>query len=371
MFNKSIWKLILVLLGALLFFGGLGVEVVSVRYFGVLIGFLFLSLVLHQKKKLKLPPFIILYSLFLILFIFNSFFISADTKKSLEVFSLFLGGGLFWVTSYNLKKELAPQMDKLIVLLGLVFAGLYFYNTFFGDPNLIKPWNLYTQASAFVNHNHLGDLWAMVLTIVSFHLAKKHRNILLWMVVLLGVYLLAISQSRASYVALTGGLIYLAKVLGWIDKYKKIFVTFIVLAVVLFLYVGSQKSILFSRPYYTQAVVGFIRNPQGVGVGNFGIISKDPASHILGLSDFSFVTHNIVLEILVGMGLLGVVFVVWLVKVLIELWRKKNQKALIYKALFLVLTVNFLFDTIYFIPTMLWLWFVTLGLAQSPEADRS
>ena len=363
--NLNLGKIaVLGIFGVLFIVGGLGVEVVLVQYFGVLVGFLILNLILLQKKKLKLPPFIILYSLFLILFIINSFFISVDIKKSLEVFSLFLGGGLFWVASYNLKKELAPYFDKLIILLGLIFAGLYFYNTFFGDPNLVKAWNLYTQTSAFVNHNHLGDLWAVVLTIVAFYIAKKSRKILVWLLVPLGIYLLFISQSRAAYVALAVGVAYLAKALGWIDKYKKIFLLFIVLAVSLFLYVGTQKSILFSRPYFVQGVLGFVHNPQGVGVGNFGIISKDPANHILGLSDFSFVTHNIVLEIMVGLGILGIVFLGWLVKIIKELWEDRSSQNLIYKAIFFALTVNFFFDTTYFIPTMLWLWFASLGLSQ-------
>ncbi|MFV1917611.1 MAG: O-antigen ligase family protein [Patescibacteria group bacterium] len=363
--NKRLpWLLMAAIIGVFFFIGGLGIEVDVVQYFGVLVGVLLVSLTWLLKRKIKLPRGIILYSLFLILFIAHSFKVSIYSKKSLEVFSLFFGGGLFWVAAYNLRDELRPYFDKIIIIFGLIFAGLYFFNNLFGDPTLVKPWSLYAQASAFVNHNHIGDLWAVVLTVAAFYAAKKPKSLYIWILIPLGVYLLVASQSRSAYVALAVGVSCLAKELGLIGRYKKAFVLFIVLILALFLYVGTQKSILFSRPYYMQAIVGFIRTPQGVGVGNFGIISKDPANHILGLSGFSSVAHNIVLEVMTGLGILGLVFVGWFIKILYELWKKSSSKELVYKATFFALTANFLFDTTYFIPVMLWLWFTALGLSQ-------
>lgn len=360
--SQYLWKI--VLLGSLLFFGGLGVEVEVVQYFGILMGILLLSLVRLQKGKIKFPPFIVIYSLFLILFLINSFFISVDTKKSLDVFSLFLGGGLFWVIAYNLREEPIFKFDKLIVLLGLFFAGLYFVNESFGNPFNVKPWSLYLPFSGFYNHNNIGDLWALVLTIIAFYLVKNPKSILHWIFVLIGTYLLVISQSRAALAALFIGVFYIAREKGLIEKNKKAFMIFVLTITIIFLYFGLQKTTLLTRPYYIQGILGILQNPQGVGVGNFRVISEDPSNHILGLSGFSSAAHNVVIEIVTGLGILGFVFVYWLTKVIQKLWVRKNLKNLVYKAVFFALTINFFFHASYFVPTMLWLWFISLGLSQ-------
>jgi len=348
-----------------LFLGGLGIEVERVQTYGVFVSFLLLILVWIQKKKINIPKYFILYTLFLIFFLIHSLKVSVDAEKSLEVFSLFLSGGIFWIISFNLKKELSPYFDKIIVLLGLVFAGLYFYNNIFGDPTSVSPWSLYLNYSAYRNHNSIGDLWAVVLVIIIFYLLKNTRNVYVWLLAILGSYLLYVSQSRAAFVALAGGVIYLVKMKGWVEKYKKIFTLFLILAIALFLIIGAQKTTLFTRQYYIQGILGFIHNPEGVGVGNFGVISKDSANHIWGLSHFASVAHNLPLEIVTGMGILGFVFVYWLIKVLQGVWEDNAEKNLVYRVVFITLFANFFFHSSYLIPTMFWLWFGSLGLSQS------
>jgi len=365
MSNKLFGKFVLVIFAFLLLSGGLGVETVLVQNIGVFVGILLVVLIWLQKRKILFPPFILVYSLFLLLFLINSFVISVNTKKSLEVFSLFLSGGLFWIISYNLKKELFPYFDKLIIPLGLIFAGLYFYNNFFGDPSTVRPWSLYLNYSAYRNHNNIGDLWAAVLIVVIYHLLKNPRNVLLWPITLLGGYLLLISQSRAAYVALASGVLFLGSQKGWVEKYKKVLAVFLIIASLLFLIIGAQKTTLLTRQYYVQGLLGFIHNPQGVGVGNFDIISRNPQNHILGLSHFSSVAHNIVLEMVTGLGILGFVFVYWLFKVMTQIWDDKNKKNLVYKTVFIALFANFFFHSSYFIPTMLWMWFGSLGIIVS------
>jgi len=140
--------------------------------------------------------------------------------------------------------------------------------------------------------------------------------------------------------------------------------------VALFVFAGAQKITLLSRPYFVQGIVGFIRNPQGVGMGNFGSISSDPANHLLGMSDLSSVAHNIILEILTGMGVFGFAFLAWLAVVLKGIWRNNKKNDIVFQAIFISLGVNFLFNTTYCIPAMLWLWFATLGLAQSKKEKK-
>lgn len=349
-------------IGTLLFFGGLGVEKVIVQYDGVLVGILMLILVALWKGRVKFPKGFLLYILFLLLLGANLIW-SKDTKATFEYLVLFTGGGFFWLTFYNLKREFAPYLDKLIVILGVVFAGLFIVNHYFGAQQ-VRPWSLYLPYTAYFNHNNIGDFWAVVLTVVGYQIIK-HKRRWYWLLVALGAYLLFMSQSRAAYVALAAGIIYLSKGKGWAAKYKKILALFIFLAAGLFILVGASKLTLLSRPYFVQAIAGFVHNPFGVGVGNFGIISSDPENHIWGLSHFSTIAHNIVLEIISGMGILGIVFVAWLFRIAENLWEEKSPKALVYRAIFFALLTNFLFHSTYFIPAMLWLWFMSLGLSQN------
>jgi O-antigen ligase len=361
MFNKkNFWKFILVLIGALLVLGGLGIETNIVQYVGVLVGILLLVLSVVWRKKIELPPGSLLYIIFLA-FMLLSLIWSKNRQTSFEYLALFLSGGLFWVSFYNLKKELKGGFNKMVIILGLIFGALFIASSLLGADS-INGKSLYLQTSAYKNHNHLGDLWAVVVLISGYYLIKTRRR-LHWPIILLGIYFLAISLSRAAYVALAIGIIYLFVKQNWLKKHKKVLKLFALVFVALFVFAGAQKVTLFSRPYFVQGIAGFIRNPLGVGMGNFNIISLDPANHLWGMSAFSSIAHNIILEILTGMGVFGFVFLAWLVIMLKNIWHNKKKGDILYQAFFVTLGVNFLFGTTYFIPTMLWLWFASMGLS--------
>jgi O-antigen ligase len=359
--KKNFWKFILVLVGALLVLGGLGIETDIVQYVGVAVGILLLVLSVVWRKKIELPPGSLLYIIFLALMLLSMTW-SKDRQASFEYLVLFSGGGLFWAAFYNLKKEFEGGFDKLVIILGLIFGILFIVSSLLGG-DLISGKSLYLHTSVYKNHNHLGDLWAVVVLISGYYLIKTRKR-LYWPIISLGICFLAISLSRAAYVALAAGLIYLFVKQNWLIKHKKALKLFALVFVGLFVFAGAQKITLFSRPYFVQGIVGFLRNPLGVGMGNFSIISSDLANHLWGMDAFSSIAHNIVLEILTGMGVFGFTFLAWLVIVLKDVWRNNKTKNIIYQALFVALGVNFFFDTTYFIPTMLWLWFASLGLAQ-------
>jgi hypothetical protein len=186
-----------------------------------------------------------------------------------------------------------------------------------------------------------------------------------------GIYFLAISLSRSAYLALGVGIFYLFNKLGLTNKYKKLYVLFIILGALLFIYAAAFKSTLFARPYFEQVVWGLGKWPLGVGVGNFGLISKDPSAPWWSevASNFSTLTHNVALEMVAGMGVLGLSFLGWLVYVLLD--TIKNSRKALFTAVFLAITSNFMFDTTYYIPTMIWLWFIFLGLAQTGIKKRA
>jgi len=357
-------KWLLGILSIVLLIAGLGMETFYVNLSGVLLTLFGLGIIWRKKRKLKLPKGVFLYLLFLLIFEISLFLHDENRGLGFSYFLLYLAGGGFWLLGYNLRKELFKHFDKVIVGLGIVFAGLYFvFNFIISDPK-IKALSLFLPYTAYMNHNNIGDLWAVVLVIVVLYLIKNLKNLWYWLLVILGIFLLYKSKSRSAYVALMVGIWYLFNSKGWIEKYKKVFYGLMITAVILFLIIGLQKSILFQRQYYIQAIAGLIDNPMGVGIGNFGKISENEKYHIWGLSDFSLWAHSIVLEILSGLGVWGGVFVVWLVKIVKDVWEKKDKNTLIYRAVFFCLLTNMLFHSTYFLPAMLWMWFLSLGLSQ-------
>lgn len=358
--NKKYWHFILLLVGILLFFGGLGIEVVLVQYFGILMGLALLFLTKLWKGKIKLPHGFRIFALFLAVFL-TSIIWSQDRRGSFEFLILFIGGGLFWLAFYNLKEKFRDGFPWVVIFLGLAFGGSFVICKYLGGPNFGYS-SLFLFNTPAREHNHLGDFWALVLIVAAYLLAKKRKKLTLPLIGL-GGYFLAISLSRASYVALIAGILYLFSRKGF-SKHKKLVWFFIVSLIALFLYTGTIKSTLLSRPYFVQAIIGFLRHPLGVGVRNFAAISSDPANQLFGMKGFSILAHNIILEFMTGMGIFSLVFIVWLTKVIQGIWQNKSPKTLLFQALFITLGVNFLFDYTYIIPTMLWLWFMSLGLGQ-------
>lgn len=348
----------------LLFYGGLGVNVEIVCKLGVVVGGVLLVFTLLLQKRIAFPLGFFSYILFLLLFGLSLAW-SQDRQVSLNYLALFLSGGLFWLVFYNLQEKIRGKFSFLLITLGIFFGGLYIVFKVLGTSG-INHLSLYLPTSGHFNHNHIGDLWTVVLAVVVFRLLKNKQWRYL-MLTILGIYFLIMSFSRSAYVAFAGGLLYIFWKEGWLKKYKKTFWTLIVLIAALFLLASSQKTLLFSRPYFVQAVAGIIDNPLGIGIGNFGIISRDSAYQFWEISSFSNMTHNIVLEILVGMGVFGLVFVFWLAQVTRDILRNTQIKNFASVLVFIVLGINFLFDYTYFIPTMLWLWFVSLGLSQKNE----
>ena len=118
-----------------------------------------------KKRKIKLPKGFRLYGGFVAL-LFISLLWSQDIWISFELWLQFLAGGLFWLGSYNLRIELRQRLDKLIVILGLVFGGMFVHYYYFQDFKL-GVWSLYLDYTFYRNHNNIGELWAVVLMVAG------------------------------------------------------------------------------------------------------------------------------------------------------------------------------------------------------------
>ena len=316
----------------------------------------------NDLKNYRIPPTFKEYILFLTLFILSLLW-SKNPRLSFIYFSFFVTGGLFWFTAYNAKYRL-KNFDVFIISLGILYAILTLLYILTGDLSEVKTYSLVKYAVAPLHHHHIGDLWAVVLIILAIKIKKRASKFL----IIVGIFFLYLSLSRSAYLALIAGSLFLISRLKGQLEVKRILWIYIIVATALFLFASFQKStILAHGGYLVQGVVGFINNPIGVGFGNFEFISKDPRKNLFGFAGGSSSAHNIILEIVAGMGILGLSFVYWIIKVLKHILKVNSTNALIYAAVFIALFANFFFDYTYLIPTMLWMWFLSLGLAQKRE----
>lgn len=354
----SLAIIFIVLFGSLTFFMGLGFNSIFYIELSLVLGIIFLTPI-YFLRRINYPEGFTEYKIFILIGIVSLAW-SIDPKRSTYYIILFLAGGVFWLLFFNLKKEVGFYLGKLIILVGIMFATSYFYDFITG---VIKynSLSLYLPVGLGRNHNHIGDFWILPSLIILDKLTSKSK--VLWYLFLIPatLYILTISYSRSAYLALVTAGLYLLNAKTEFPK-KKLF-TFVIVAasLLLFLYSGLRKSVLFSRPYLEQVVQEISDNSYGVGLGNFGIISLRSVS---SPDLYSAYTHNIFLEMIIGLGVYGFVFVYWFWKVAKNIFWGKGKSDYLFKALWLALTVNFIFDYTYFIPTMLFLWFALLGLAQ-------
>ena len=102
-------------------------------------------------------------------------------------------------------------------------------------------------------------------------------------------------------------------------------------------------------------------------MGGFGVLLQENSS-LLSTFGYSSIADNILLDMIAGLGLLSIPFFVWLVTISKGLYISKSNNVE-YKLFFVILTVNFMFNHIYVIPVILWMWFAALGLWQEKESN--
>jgi len=112
-------------------------------------------------------------------------------------------------------------------------------------------------------------------------------------------------------------------------------------------------------------VADLSRYPGGVGIGNFKTVSFS-----FNPETFSYSAHDLFLETLAELGWPGMALLVWAIYSVFKILGEKSEEGLIPRAIFLALTVNFLFDSTYKIPTMIWIWFLSLGLSGGKRNPR-
>src|SRR3989344_2302881 len=370
-YESVIGDILFAILGGILVLGGLGSNnPVWIFYTGGTFAVVLIIYIFRKNRRVIFPPHFIFYLSFLLSSL-TSILWSLNKQMSYEVFILLFSGALFWLLAYNadIHKEekivnLEEWLNSLIIYLGLLFGILYLYAKFTHDYLTTHSFSLYLQSE--VNHNHVGDLEALVLTFIAANIIlKKSKNIILmYFAGIFSAVIIILSGSRSAILGFIAGLIFILNAKGILDRKKMILAALLVVGVI-FVLISGGKTTLFSREYYFQAIGGFINHPFGVGMGNFSEISLDPKNHILGFSKFTKFVHNIILEAVSGVGLLAIPFIIWFIKVHRDAFKVKSTEKMIFASVFISLSVNFFFDYIYFAPTLFWLWFTCLGLSQA------
>lgn len=298
---------------------------------------------LIRRRKIDLPKNFILYLIFLAVLFIHTFIFKGRFSFAL----LFLSGGLCWLAIYNLRSLASKLFFPFLILLGFILSGIYIISLARGVCCFSYN-SLFLPIALRILHNHLGDVWAIILVGLTYKMLYKFQ----WWhipVALFGSTLMIQSLSRSAIVALATGVIYIYYKSERRDASKEIITVILFLASALFIFSSIFKTTLLSRPYITEGLSSLINSPLGIGIGNFRTISKE-----------SSIAHNIMLEFVAGLGIFSAVFIAWLIRVFKSFGARDSN--ILFKAIFIAIFVNFLFDTTYTIPAMIWFWFSSLAL---------
>ena len=285
---------------------------------------------------------------------------------------MFLIGGGWMYLGYVInekEKGVERKLAWMITVLGLGWMMIFLWNEFFVEGVRIGSRGLVWWGTHTKDHHHLGDWWALLVLSQLWILKsvksvkKKYLNLLL---ILSGIVWIYFSRSRSAIVSVIGGSMFL---FGSKLGKEKIYKWMVCLLVLVFIFLGLSKPTFLNRQYWLQGVVGWWRNPFGVGMGNFGRVSADVRNHVFGLNEYSSVAHNVFLEFLVGMGVFGLVFWWWVVKNVVEPFMMGKVKSSLISGLVLALGINFMFDMTYLVASMWWLFMFLLGLMVEGESS--
>lgn len=343
----------------LLTLGSQGVRIEYIFPIVLLNAIVLLIYAISVRGKLIVPKHFDVYIVFIIVLTLHTIFSQGQWKYD----ELFVSGGFFWLVFYNLPESTLRKIPNMIIVFGGVMGLIFLYNKLFGIAPDSSFLSLSSSYSDVTKHDHIGDLWAVILVMLFYDMTKKSA-LWHWMLFIIGIYFLVFSMSRSAYVALIVGISYVSYRLGFEKKFRIIFIGLIAATIVLFLFVGAQKSTLFSRLYFMEALYGVFNHPFGLGMGHFIEISSGFGKLFpsFGFAS-SLYAHNMVLEVVLGMGIFSIVFLWWLFRVLCSLFRDEKMDVLC-SAVFISILTNFFFDVTYMILSFVLIWFMGLGLAQ-------
>lgn len=361
--NRILFNYFPVFLSILFLIGGLGIDSIWISWSGMLLSAFYLLVMITKGVKIVLPPRFYLFLSVILLFIPN-LFLTHDVEKTLRFLFLCIGGVVLWVTVFNIpsKSNVKAHIFNVLIIISIFFGNYVLVELIRGVEG-IKAFAIIGFSSTGQNHHHIGDFFAILGSVFLYKLTTSKAKLGWLFATITSFGFVIFSQSRSALLSLAvcGFLVVTNLKDIKIREYLKY--SLVIFSVVSLFYFAQYKSLLFSRSYFIQGLIGLINNPLGVGMGSFDVISMDPNNQLFGFNSVSTLTHNLPLEFLTGMGIFGFVFVYFFVITASDaLIRIKNNP--VFSLIFLALSINFFFDFTYAIPMMFWLWFISLGLIQ-------
>jgi|GEM_PF-4329166 len=350
--------LIVGLLSLALLMGGVGFPVSLVFKWGGVITLLSLLVVSFvQKSKVSLPKG---WRLWVVFWLYSLIAIwwSHNPYAAGEWQTSWLIATICWVVGYRSLRE--REMVGIVVGLGVGFLVVAVMLAIF-SPNHMSTMSFVEWAT--INHHHLGDWWSLGVVAIVGYQVKGGKGWWKWILVILGIVIVGYSQSRSAIVATVVGVGYL----WWEGRTRTLrtrgFGGLVALMGAMFVGIGVRKTTLFSRIYFLEGVQGLIKQPMGVGMGSFVEISREYSRQIYYSKEvWSSYAHNLPLEVLSGLGIVGGgLFVWWLGR---RIWQLREKSGGVVAAIWIATLTNMLFDYTYMIPAYLWIWFLALGVWQ-------
>ncbi len=411
----------------LFFLEGLGIKnIENLIYFVATTIPLFLYVSAKIKKRsLYIPKEpILLYLIFMLSFLFSILLFSLDKEVSLIYLFVYLYIFALFVYFYNFKIEAEKTVNVIIIISSALFTLIYIVKSAFPhslsfigntENNLLVEYNKH--------NNHLGDLLGFVIIWFFYHYLKnKNKKYLFISTLFLIPFILSFSRAAYLAVLITGTvmmfkekIVFFAKQhlkhqhergfptqkglvitnlqarITWFAnlqvKSKAFLSLLIYFLVTVFLLIslsrgyGSRgivanissylhipiKSTFGGRlSYFSQAIKGSFIHPFGIGYGNFQYISKQYQGNI---GEFSSLTTNWFLEILIGTGVLGfIAMLVFVVRPIIDGFKRKQTTVYLYLATLAI--VLFMTAYSYSIISFLSLFFVLLAIVYHDNHEK-
>lgn len=368
---KKLWVggiIFLELVTIFFFIGGIGYRQVIAQDMGVFAGlFLFILALVLNQGKLKLPPYFWLYMGFATLVGWDVI-TRGNPFYSPKFFSLMVGGGFFWTAFYLMGRgkyrEVINQYFPIsLLVLGYVFFVGYVWMKSIGYDLEYFSFSILYPLSR--EHHHIGVYWSLVLlTLLPFLPRDNKYPWYMVVTILLGAYLVIISQARSALLALLvgTGIYFKDRLLDFQDKNKNVRI-FILMVIAAILLISVYKPVRLMH-FFTPGILTLERLPLGIGVGKFREASGFYAYKFESIDFITTSSHNLFMEMIAGLGWLGFIFLVWFILVSKTLFYKKDSRSKVSMVLFLSLSAVFVVDPGYTIPTLYWLWMSLLGVVQ-------
>lgn len=333
---------------------------------------LFLLFLIKFKTKFSLGSYQYIISSFIIISIISCI-TSTDVIRALGLWKAYIIEPImFFIVIINVK----PSYHKILTSLGLsaIFVslvGVLQYSTGYGIP---APWNIsgseFRITSIFEYPNAVGLYLAPIMALFLGNIIKIKRSVYFSLIVLfLSLSAILWSQTQGAWLAVIVSFIFL----GFFTKYKKFFIVSLILGVIIMFAVpGFREMITFQdtsgdvRLALWQGTVNLLTHRPlfGAGLGSFPEIYEQykMAKH----TELLLYAHNIFLDFWAQFGILGFIWLIWLlIKFFYHNFKNLSPTTISIMAAMVAILIYGLVDVPYFKNDLSVLFWTILGLAET------